>query len=127
MTSGVKWERDCRTLLEENGFVVVRGAGSLGVDLVAIKASKTLLIECKWVTGDRYYGGASMRNRNQIRRIIEDSIKSGAIPIMAIKYSPPDGQPEIEFFDLRNPPDRLIFRIGHGRDISLLLSLMRCD
>jgi Holliday junction resolvase len=46
--NGHNRERQVRKLLEEEGFVVVRAAGSLGpVDLVALRQGEIRFIECK--------------------------------------------------------------------------------
>jgi len=46
--TGIKYEGELKEILEENGFYVVRAAGSHGIDLVAIDRNNTAyLIEVK--------------------------------------------------------------------------------
>lgn len=46
--AGADLERAAKKVLEENGYFVVKSGGSKGVaDLVALKASETLLVQCK--------------------------------------------------------------------------------
>lgn len=55
MKSDSQYERELRKLLEKQGWLVIRSAGSLAFDLIAIKPQETRVIEVKADRGDRYY------------------------------------------------------------------------
>jgi Holliday junction resolvase len=58
--AGADLERAARKVLEENGYFVVRSAGSKGpVDLVAFKPGEVLFVQCK--TWDARMSGLSRR------------------------------------------------------------------
>lgn len=44
---GYRFEREVRSRLRNNGFIVVRGAASKPVDLVAFKDGHVVVVECK--------------------------------------------------------------------------------
>ena len=45
--TGAKYERELKHILEQQGFLVIRAAGSHDIDLVALKPSRHILIEVK--------------------------------------------------------------------------------
>ena len=67
MVSGSGYERELKTLLESNGWYVVRSAGSLAVDLVALDPENghTLLIEVKSFKGNAYYTSRRKQTKEQ--------------------------------------------------------------
>lgn len=67
MTDGSIYERELKTLLESDGWYVVRSAGSLAVDLVAIDPENghTLLLEVKSFKGNAYYTSKRKQTKEQ--------------------------------------------------------------
>ena len=80
-------ERSVKRLLEEDGWLVVRAAGSLGYDLVALKDGFTpRVIEVKSTAGGPYERfGPSDR-----RELVDAAKAAGACAELA--YWPPRGQ-----------------------------------
>lgn len=71
MSRGIDRERQVRDHLENDGWFVIRAAGSLGAaDLVAIKAGAIQLIEVKSTAGGPYerFGPAARRTLSQAAR-----------------------------------------------------------
>lgn len=79
MSRGIQRERQVKALMEEEGFVVIRAAGSLGVcDLVALRETsfgdcEAMLIEVKSETYPFKHFGPAKR-----RAIIEAATEAGA-------------------------------------------------
>ncbi len=67
VAGGSSYERELKTLLESDGWYVVRSAGSLAVDLVAIDPENghTLLIEVKSFKGNAYYTSRRKQTKEQ--------------------------------------------------------------
>jgi Holliday junction resolvase len=67
LTNGSIYERELKGLLEARGQVVIRSAGSLAVDLVAInpKNGDAMLIEVKSYQGNAFYISKSKEMREQ--------------------------------------------------------------
>ena len=65
--TGANYERELKTLLESNGWYVVRSAGSLAVDLVAIDPENghTLLIEVKSFKPNTFYTSKCKQTKDQ--------------------------------------------------------------
>ena len=65
--TGANYERELKTLLESDGWYVVRSAGSLAVDLVALDPENghTLLLEVKSFTGNAYYTSRRKQTKEQ--------------------------------------------------------------
>ncbi|ABR55244.1 Resolvase, Holliday junction-type [Methanococcus vannielii SB] len=77
---GSTFERELKKKLEKKGFAVIRSAGSHGVDLIAGKKGKTIILECKSTSKDKYY----IPNEN-VEKLIEFSELFGGIPYIALK------------------------------------------
>ncbi|BAL87353.1 putative holliday junction resolvase [Actinoplanes missouriensis 431] len=78
--AGRRFEWACRDDLADNGYIVIRAAGSKGdakVDLIAIKPGQLLFIQCKSTAGA--LGPAEWD------RLVEVSAMVGAIPVLAAK------------------------------------------
>ncbi|HEX9908625.1 MAG TPA: hypothetical protein VGB78_09225 [Thermoplasmata archaeon] len=75
--SGSNYERELKYLLECDGWYVIRSAGSLAVDLVAIEPENghVLLLEVKSFKGDAFYISKSHRSREQHKQMLELSSK----------------------------------------------------
>ncbi|NPA62002.1 MAG: hypothetical protein GXN95_00415 [Methanococci archaeon] len=86
---GSSFERELKKLLEEEGFAVVRSAGSKGVDIIAGKDGKILIFECKSSSKSKFY-----INREDIEKLITFSKVFGGTPYLAVKF---DG--EVLFVD----------------------------
>lgn len=79
-------ERSVKKLLEEEGWLVVRAAGSLGYDLVALKDSHTpRVIEVKSTAGGPY----ERFGPKDRRELCAAALAAGAIAELA--YWPPRG------------------------------------
>lgn len=87
MSRGHDRERAVKRLLEEDGWLVVRAAGSLGYDLVALKLDHTpRVIEVKSTAKSPYerFGPAERRE------LVDAAVAAGAVAELA--YWPPRGQ-----------------------------------
>ena len=72
---GADLERAAKHYLEDNGYYVIKSAGSKGVaDLVAIKPGETLYVQCKL---DGYLTPAERVSFRQA------ALASGAVPVVA--------------------------------------------
>jgi Holliday junction resolvase len=72
--------------IEEKPFMVVRGAGSLGVDLVAIREGLSLPIEVKSSTSDVLRFSRSEKLTIQAQEMVEDCRRVGLMPVYAFRY-----------------------------------------
>ena len=89
-SGGVDFEREVRRHLEDDGYWVIRAAGSKGkADLVAIKPGQVLIVQCK------RNGLCPPAERNEVRRIAA-LLPGVAIPLVA-------GRPGITFRRLTGP------------------------
>jgi Holliday junction resolvase len=72
VAGGSGYERELKALLESDGWYVVRSAGSLAVDLVALDPENghTLLIEVKSFTGKTYYTSKNRKTKEQQREMV---------------------------------------------------------
>jgi Holliday junction resolvase len=72
-------ENEFKRYFEKWNYLVLRSAGSFGIDLVAIKKNyKPVLINVKW---KRNYCGPAER-----KELIDDADRVNGIPILAYKY-----------------------------------------
>src|SRR5215216_84817 len=80
---GIKRERQVREKLEEEGYAVVRAAGSLGcIDLVAGKSSwATLAIEVK--ADDEKFGPFNNFGPGKREALLSLAEKAGWVPVLA--------------------------------------------
>jgi Holliday junction resolvase len=72
--------------IEEKPFMVVRGAGSLGVDLVAIREGLSFPIEVKSSTSDVLRFSRSEKLTIQAQEMVDDCRRVGLIPVYAFRY-----------------------------------------
>jgi len=72
--------------IRETPFMVVRGAGSLGVDLVAIRSGLSLPIEVKSSTSDVLRFSRSEKLVIQAQEMIDDCKRVGLMPVYAFRY-----------------------------------------
>ena len=77
----------------EKPFLVVRGAGSLGVDLVALRGDVSFPIEVKSATSDviRFSDG-SKRNHEQAEQMARECSRASVIPLYAFRRKGMRGQ-----------------------------------
>lgn len=74
-------------------FLVIRAAGSLGVDLVALRWDFSFPIEVKSSDSDVLYMSRSERLKEQAQRMIETCDKSHIIPLYAYRLKGVKGDP----------------------------------
>ena len=74
----------CR--IEEKPFMVVRGAGSLGVDLVAIREGLSLPIEVKSSTSTVLRFSRSEKLTIQAQGMVDDCKRVGLMPVYAFRH-----------------------------------------
>lgn len=79
-------EREAYYRIRERPFMVIRGAGSLGVDLVAIRASISLPIEVKSSVSDVLRFSRSEKLAIQANVMMNDCRRVGLMPIYAFRY-----------------------------------------
>lgn len=74
-------------------FLVIRAAGSLGVDLVALRWDFSFPIEVKSSDGDILYMSRSERLAEQAQRMVETCDRSHIIPVYAYRLKGVRGDP----------------------------------
>ncbi len=79
-------ERERYYRIKERPFMVVRGAGSLGVDLVAIRSGMSLPIEVKSSVNDVLRFSRSEKLAIQAMEMMDDCRRVGLMPIYAFRY-----------------------------------------
>lgn len=72
--------------IENKPFLVIRGAGSLGVDLVAIREGISLPIEVKSSTSQVLRFSRSEKLAVQAQEMVEDCRRAGLMPIYAFRH-----------------------------------------
>jgi Holliday junction resolvase len=72
--------------IKERPFMVIRGAGSLGVDLVAIRYGFSLPIEVKSSTSEVLRFSRSEKLAEQAQEMMDDCRRVGLMPIYAFRY-----------------------------------------
>jgi Holliday junction resolvase len=95
---GRKFEWDVRDDLAENGYSVIRAAGSKGnakVDLIAIKPGQILFVQCKTTKG--------ALGPDEWDRLVEVSAWVAAVPVLACKGGRGEG---IQYTRLLGPKRR---------------------
>jgi Holliday junction resolvase len=70
----------------EKPFMVIRGAGSLGVDLVAIRSEISLPIEVKSSVSDVLRFSRNEKLAIQAREMMDDCRRVGLMPVYAFRY-----------------------------------------
>lgn len=76
-------------------FLVVRGAGSLGVDLVALRGDVSFPIEVKSAASDQIrFSDGSSRNQEQAEQMARECSRASVIPLYAFRLKGgPRGDP----------------------------------
>lgn len=77
---GTKFEWELKRMLENEGFAVIRSAGSHGVDLIAGKRGDIYAFECKSTSKESFY-----ISRENILKLVVFSETFGAKPYLAVK------------------------------------------
>lgn len=72
--------------IQERPFMVIRGAGSLGVDLVAIRSDLSLPIEVKSSVNNVLRFSRSEKLAVQAREMMNDCRRVGLMPIYAFRF-----------------------------------------
>lgn len=79
-------EREGYYRILERPFMVIRGAGSLGVDLVAVRQDLSFPIEVKSSTSDVLRFSRSEKLAVQAQQMAEDCTRVGLMPIYAFRH-----------------------------------------
>ncbi|MBN1677529.1 MAG: Holliday junction resolvase [Candidatus Thermoplasmatota archaeon] len=79
-------ERDSYFRIRERPFMVIRGAGSLGVDLVAIRSDLSLPIEVKSSVSDVLRFSRSEKLAVQAQEMMDGCRRVGLMPIYAYRF-----------------------------------------
>lgn len=74
-------------------FIVVRAAGSLGIDLVALRGDFSFPIEVKSSSDDTIHFSRNARLTEQAQVLREDCMRSGLLPIYAYRLKGVRGDP----------------------------------
>jgi len=92
MTSLMKMKKTCTAeecegydVMERYPFMVVRGAGSFGVDLVALRGELSFPIEVKSSSVPKLYL-SQPRLKEQLGFFLEDCRRANTFPIYALRY-----------------------------------------
>ena len=86
-------ERCAYTSIIDNPFVVIRAAGSLGVDLVALRWDLSFPIEVKSSAESTLRFSRNPRLAEQAEKMIEECQKASLIPIYAFRLKGHRGDP----------------------------------
>lgn len=79
-------EAACYLKIEKRPFLVVRGAGSLGVDLVALRGDFSFPIEVKSASSDViHFSSSSGRNNDQADAMSRECGRASVIPLYAFR------------------------------------------
>jgi len=79
-------EREAYFRIREKPFMVIRGAGSLGVDLVAIRSDLSLPIEVKSSVNDVLRFSRSEKLAVQAKVMMDDCSRVGLMPVYAFRF-----------------------------------------
>ena len=79
-------ERQAYYRIKECPFMVIRGAGSLGIDLVAIRSGLSFPIEVKSSVSDVLRFSRSEKLAIQAQEMMEDCRRVGLMPVYAFRY-----------------------------------------
>ena len=86
-------ERQAYTTIVDNPFIVIRAAGSLGVDLVALRWDFSFPIEVKSSSEDVLRFSKNPRLAEQADKMIEECRRSSLMPIYAFRLKGFRGDP----------------------------------
>ena len=86
-------EREAYSSMYEEPFLVIRAAGSLGVDLVALRWDYSFPIEVKSSNSDTLHFSRNPRLGEQAEQMLSDCQKSNLIPIYAFRLKRVRGDP----------------------------------
>ena len=67
--SGADYERELKEILTKEGWLVFRVAGSFQCDLIALKLTDHMIIECKSVKGNTFYTSSDKDQFNILNNI----------------------------------------------------------
>ena len=79
-------EREAYYRIRERPFMVIRGAGSMGVDLVAIRSDLSLPIEVKSSVNDVLRFSRSEKLAVQAQVMMDDCRRVGLMPVYAFRF-----------------------------------------
>ena len=77
----------------DNPFIMIRAAGSLGVDLVALRWDFSFPIEVKSSADDVLHFSRSARLSEQAERMMDDCKRSSVVPVYAFRHKGIKGDP----------------------------------
>lgn len=86
-------EREAYSSIAENPFIMIRAAGSLGMDLVALRWDISFPIEVKSSAEDVMRFSRSQKLTEQAGRMVEDCSRSYVMPIYAFRLKGARGDP----------------------------------
>jgi len=86
-------ERSAFSSMKEHPFIVIRAAGSLGVDLVALRWDYCFPIEVKSSADDVLHFSRSARLTEQADRMMDECKRSSVAPIYAFRRKGGKGDP----------------------------------
>ena len=86
-------EADSYLSLVEHPFMVVRAAGSHGVDLIAMRWDYSFPIEVKSSENDILYMSKTARLIEQAQKMLDDCDRSHVVPIYAFRLKGVKGDP----------------------------------
>jgi len=79
-------EREAYYRIRERPFMVIRGAGSMGIDLVAIRSDLSLPIEVKSSVNDVLRFSRSEKLAVQAKVMMDDCSRVGLMPVYAFRF-----------------------------------------
>ena len=119
MVSGSKYERELKEILEDEGFIVIRSAGSMGEgDLVAIArrgaATDVYIIECKSTNKDVYYSSNDSEQFKEMKGNMDKYKDDFIFYIYAVRWKDGEHSPKKEKWEFYDPTETEIMRKDGG-------------
>lgn len=104
-------ERSAYYLCQKHPFLVVRGAGSLGFDLVALRLNNSFPIEVKSSSSDTLHFGSSSRLLDQLEAYRAECTRAGVVSLYAFRLKRVTGDPWRLFAANDFHPDSNIYHL----------------
>ncbi len=119
MVSGSKYERELKDILEDEGCIVIRSAGSMGEgDLVAIArrgdSTDVYIIECKSTNKNVYYSSNDPKQFKTMKDNMQEYKDDFIFYIYAVRWKDRTHKPKKDKWEFYDPTETEIMRKNEG-------------